>query len=211
LKNEFDFRSDGVDIHGLKNEFDFRSDGVDIHGLKNEFDFRSDGVDIHGLDVEAHGRVPLHPIPINNHPIPVNNDSIPINNDSIPHNHYPQSAANQRIQSTNDSKQTIPLKTNDNPTIESIYNATIKKKRNPPIRLPKSISSFIAGFKSAVNTQIDNFIDEQKLPVRKFNRKNHFFQPNYYDRIIRNEIEHFFISRYITNNPMHWNNDKLHE
>ena len=34
---------------------------------------------------------------------------------------------------------------------------------NSPIRLPKSISSFIAGFKSALNTKIDNYIDETTL------------------------------------------------
>lgn len=82
-------------------------------------------------------------------------------------------------------------------------------KRNPPIRLPKSISSFIAGFKSAVNTKIDNFIDEQNLPIPKYNRNNHFFQPNYHDHIIRNEIEYHAISNYIINNPMNWGKDKL--
>ncbi|MDZ7899853.1 MAG: transposase [Arcicella sp.] len=82
-------------------------------------------------------------------------------------------------------------------------------KRNPPIRLPKSISSFIAGFKSAVNTKIDDFIDEQQLLIPKYNRNNHFFQPNYHDHIIRNEIEYRNISDYIINNPHNWNKDKF--
>ncbi len=83
-------------------------------------------------------------------------------------------------------------------------------KCNPPIRLPKSISSFIAGFKSAVNNKIDNLIDEQHLPIPKYNRKNHFFQPNYHDYIIRNDFEFRIISKYIINNPKKWNNNKSH-
>jgi putative transposase len=82
-------------------------------------------------------------------------------------------------------------------------------KPNPPKRLPKSISSFIAGFKSAVNNKIDNLIDEQNLPIPKYNRNNHFFQPNYHDHIIRNNIEFQKISNYIINNPKNWNNDKF--
>lgn len=83
-------------------------------------------------------------------------------------------------------------------------------KRNPPIRLPKSISSFIAGFKSAVNNKIDNLIDEQNLSIPKYNRKNHFFQPNYHDHIIRNDFEFRIISKYIINNPKKWNKNKSH-
>ncbi|MFZ1791734.1 MAG: hypothetical protein WAT92_25635, partial [Saprospiraceae bacterium] len=82
-------------------------------------------------------------------------------------------------------------------------------KRNPPIRLPKSISSFIAGFKSAVNSKIDDFIDKQNLDIRKFNRTNHFFQPNYHDHIIRDDFEYYNIQNYIKNNPINWGKDKL--
>lgn len=82
-------------------------------------------------------------------------------------------------------------------------------KRNPPVRLPKSISSFIAGFKSAVNTKIDDNIDERQLKIPKYNRHNHFFQPNYHDHIIRNELEYHTISYYIETNPLNWNKDKM--
>lgn len=84
-------------------------------------------------------------------------------------------------------------------------------KRNPPIRLPKSISSFIAGFKSAVNTKIDDYIDEHQLDIPKYNKNNHFFQPNYHDHIIRNEIEYQNISNYIINNPSKWAEDKFYK
>jgi REP element-mobilizing transposase RayT len=78
-----------------------------------------------------------------------------------------------------------------------------------PFRQPKSISSFLAGFKSAVNSRIDDFIDENDLDIPKFNRKNHFFQPNYHDRIIRNEGEFLRIAEYIRNNPRKWSDDRL--
>ena len=77
------------------------------------------------------------------------------------------------------------------------------------VRKPKSISSFIAGFKSSVNTKIDNYIDEYHLGNPKYNRKNHFFQSNYHDHIIRNEKEYDLISQYIIDNPSKWKTDKL--
>ena len=82
-------------------------------------------------------------------------------------------------------------------------------KRHPPVRLPTSISSFIAGFKSAVNSKIDDFLDEKQSEIPKYNRNNHFFQPNYHDHIIRNEMEYNNISTYIINNPSNWNKDKF--
>ena len=79
--------------------------------------------------------------------------------------------------------------------------------RNQPqylIRMPKSISSFMAGFKSGVNSKINNFIDQNHLDMPKYNRNNHFFQQNYYDRIIRNQDELMRIRNYIIDNPKTW-------
>ena len=84
-------------------------------------------------------------------------------------------------------------------------------KRNPPVRLPQSISSFMAGYKSAINTKIDDFIDEHQLRIPKYNRNNHFFQPNYHDHIIRNDIEYHRIAGYIRNNVRNWNRDKFNQ
>jgi len=42
-------------------------------------------------------------------------------------------------------------------------------------RLPKSISSFVGGFKSSVNSKINDFIEQYQLPIPKYNRNNHFF------------------------------------
>ncbi|MBZ4044384.1 transposase [Flavobacterium hibisci] len=82
-------------------------------------------------------------------------------------------------------------------------------KQNRPVRLPKSISSFIGGFKSGVNTKIDDYIDEHHLPIPKYNKQNHFFQPNYHDHIVRNDFEYQRIANYIIQNPIVWENDKL--
>lgn len=68
----------------------------------------------------------------------------------------------------------------------------------------------MAGFKSAVNTKIDDYIDEKHLNITKYNRNNHFFQPNYHDHIIRNEVEYQRIKNYIINNPANWEKDTLH-
>ncbi len=78
-----------------------------------------------------------------------------------------------------------------------------------PYRLPQSISSFIGGFKSSVNTKIDDYIDLHHLNIPKYNRNNHFFQPNYHDHIIRNNAEYVRIKNYIINNPLNWDNDSL--
>lgn len=91
--------------------------------------------------------------------------------------------------------------TNDTDTIDS---TTDFKRR------PKSISSFVAGYKSAVVTQIDNYIDEHSVNTPKYNRKNRLWQSNYHDHIIRNKKSYCTIKQYIKNNPSKWFNDKFH-
>ncbi len=76
-------------------------------------------------------------------------------------------------------------------------------------RLPKSISSFIAGFKSAVNSKIDDLIDANNLNIPKYNRNNQFFQPNYHDIIIKNDVSYHRIKQYIIANPQKWNNGQI--
>lgn len=87
-----------------------------------------------------------------------------------------------------------------------------KEKENSKFyRKPKSISSFIAGFKSTVISKIDDDIDQKGLTIPKFNRNNLFFQTNYFDRIIRNKQEFFQIKNYIRSNPKNWDTDELNE
>ena len=76
-------------------------------------------------------------------------------------------------------------------------------------RKPKSISSFVAGFKSAAVNHIDDWIDVNDSTIRKFNKNNPLWQANYHDHIIRNETEYLKISNYIVENPLNWDVDVL--
>ena len=63
---------------------------------------------------------------------------------------------------------------------------------------PKSLSSLIAGFKSAVTTNINHF---RRIPGAKL------WQRNYYDRIIRDDNELNRIREYIICNALKWDLD----
>lgn len=78
-------------------------------------------------------------------------------------------------------------------------------------RQPKSISSFVAGFKSSTIKRIDDWIDSNNLPMAKFNKNNPLWQSNYHDHIIRNETEYRHISDYIVRNPINWKEDTLNK
>jgi len=69
-----------------------------------------------------------------------------------------------------------------------------------PNRPPKSLSSFIAGYKSAVTSAINAILEEHGQPV--YTRKNRLWQPNYHDRIIRDRRHYMNVKRYIENNPV---------
>ncbi|MEJ2055099.1 MAG: hypothetical protein P8X42_14355 [Calditrichaceae bacterium] len=88
--------------------------------------------------------------------------------------------------------------------------ASLQLPSSPQLfRKSQSISSFVGGFKSAVNAKIDDYIDDNELDLPKYNRNNHFFQSNYHDHIIRNENEYYRIKNYIINNPLNWKDDKF--
>jgi len=63
---------------------------------------------------------------------------------------------------------------------------------------PKSLGSFIAGYKSAVTKRINEIRGTPGNPV---------WQRNYYEHIIRNEQDLDAIRRYIRDNPAHWAED----
>jgi REP element-mobilizing transposase RayT len=65
---------------------------------------------------------------------------------------------------------------------------------------PKSIPSFIAGFKSSATKRIN---------IARNMKGNPVWQRNYYERIIRNEKELHQIRAYIHNNPLNWYKDEL--
>ena len=108
-------------------------------------------------------------------------------------------------------------KPNEKPTnhVKTHGRASLQSNEQSPKpvfqRKPKSISSFIAGFKSSVTTEIDNFIDAHHLDIPKYNRNNKFWQPNYTDHIVRDENDYWQIKNYIRNNPAKWKNDKFND
>ncbi|MCZ4694498.1 hypothetical protein DWB61_05535 [Ancylomarina euxinus] len=92
-------------------------------------------------------------------------------------------------------------------TAETHGRASVNDDEQKPFRRPKSISSFVAGFKSAVVSAVDDYIDEQSLDIPKYNRKNKFWQSNYHDHIIRDWEEYHRIVQYIKNNPSKWDQE----
>lgn len=68
-------------------------------------------------------------------------------------------------------------------------------------RRPRSLSSFVAGFKSATTKHINRMRDASGTPV---------WQRNYYEHIIRNEASLQLIRQYIQTNPLSWCDDQLH-
>ena len=69
----------------------------------------------------------------------------------------------------------------------------------PLRRVPRSLSSFIAGYKASVTHRA-----QQELNITGI------WQRNYYDHIIRNEKELSNIWDYIETNPLKWLQDQLH-
>jgi len=63
-------------------------------------------------------------------------------------------------------------------------------------RPPKSISSFIAGFKSSATKKINEYRKTPGLPV---------WQTRFHDHIIRDIDEYYRIKQYILDNPENWN------
>lgn len=65
-------------------------------------------------------------------------------------------------------------------------------------RVPKSISSFVAGFKSVATSRINQLRNSPGKPV---------WQTRFHDRIIRDHQSFLTINNYILNNPSKWHED----
>ena len=68
-------------------------------------------------------------------------------------------------------------------------------------RTPKSISSFVAGFKSSATKRINEYRNTPKSLV---------WQSRFYDHIIRKQDEYIRIKQYIETNTCNWEKDKLY-
>ncbi|MGC9472518.1 MAG: transposase, partial [Bacteroidales bacterium] len=65
-----------------------------------------------------------------------------------------------------------------------------------------SIPTIVRSFKSAVSKQINQIRQTPGIPV---------WQRNYWEHIVRDEIELYRIRIYIYNNPMKWENDQNYQ
>lgn len=74
------------------------------------------------------------------------------------------------------------------------------KKYGIAKRSPKSISTFVGGFKSVVTRRVNDLRKTSKLPV---------WQTRFHDRIIRNDEEFALIVNYIRSNPNNWDVNKI--
>ena len=63
---------------------------------------------------------------------------------------------------------------------------------------PRSIGALVAGLKSATTTRINRLRGAPGSPV---------WQRNYYERVIRNEVELAYARQYIVDNPREWPGD----
>jgi REP element-mobilizing transposase RayT len=88
-------------------------------------------------------------------------------------------------------------------SVETHGRASLQKqsenKNGIAIRAPKSVSSFIAGFKSSATKRINQI---RNTPGRAI------WQPRFYDHIIRDGKTLFQIRTYVRNNPLHWDSDE---
>ncbi len=102
-----------------------------------------------------------------------------------------------------------PNQSRSNPTSPDNFNVNHREMANwvngakgfSPLRSPsKTIGSVVRGF---------------KIGVTKWMRNNtnvvHVWQRNYYDHIIRNELDYDRISEYIKNNPVLWKKDRFYD
>jgi REP element-mobilizing transposase RayT len=84
----------------------------------------------------------------------------------------------------------------------SLQTGTMNNEKLMPIRIPKSISSFIAGFKSAATKRINQYRNTPKHAV---------WQARFYDHIIRSTEEYIRISNYICTNVERWEEDVFYQ
>lgn len=76
------------------------------------------------------------------------------------------------------------------------------RKCGVAFRPPRSISSFVAGFKSAATKRVNEFRHMPAMPV---------WQSRFHDHIIRDDSSFKKIAGYIATNPLRWNDDVLKE
>jgi putative transposase len=84
--------------------------------------------------------------------------------------------------------------------VRAIGRSPLRDQHEPkPGPLPKSLGSFIAGYKASVTKQVNKLRDTPGSAV---------WMRNYHDRIIRNDRELRALREYIRDNPLRWELDR---
>ena len=76
------------------------------------------------------------------------------------------------------------------------------EQRSAPTVTPGSLGAIVRGFKSAATNRIN---------ALRCTRGAVVWQRNYYEHIVRNEVDHQSIWNYIQVNPQRWDEDQLHK
>jgi len=168
-----------------------RINNLASNDMSKDLDPNGRRVFLHGRPVKTHGRASL----------PSTTLSLPLAASALPSLSLPNSIKSvgnitesfrQNFSSTDKSmNQVMPLQ------ISEFELINLPSCSGVAFRPPKSISSFIAGFKSAVT-----------LNARRIN-SGFAWQTRFHDHIIRNDHEYFAIAFYIKNNPANWDKDEL--
>ena len=95
--------------------------------------------------------------------------------------------------------------TDDNPSVEAhgarAHGRAPLRPQRMPQRQPRSLGSFIVGYKSAATARVNRMRGTPGSPV---------WQRNYWEYIVRNEPSLNEIRAYIQSNPAQWAEDHLH-
>jgi putative transposase len=92
------------------------------------------------------------------------------------------------------------LETHGRASLPTNEQSSFKNNCGVAVRIPKSISSFVAGFKSSATKQISLYRKMPKTPV---------WQTRFHDHIIRDAESYNRICQYIENNLANWIVDSL--
>jgi putative transposase len=88
-----------------------------------------------------------------------------------------------------------PLQRTEHESERTIQGLVLNNRAPKLERKPRSLGSFVGGFKSAITTRINEQRGTPRVPV---------WQRNYYDHIIRNDHDLERVRSYIQTNPMRW-------
>ena len=99
------------------------------------------------------------------------------------------------------SEYFFPVQKQDIESNEIYKPCFFEKDHGVAFRSPKSISTFVGGFKSSVTKRINKHCNPQQETV---------WQSRFHDHIIRDRGEYIKIRNYIESNPKNWEQDRFY-